>query len=110
MTNSAVPALNAWPFRVDGAAVVHDAQGHFRANDTHTVAAMVLQGLGIGRLATLAGDLLVGQGRLVPVLPEQTDRQPVPLQAVTAGTRHRLPKIKACLDYWAEWFAAAPAP
>ena len=24
--------------------------------------------------------------------------------AVTAGTRHRLPKIKACLDYWTEWF------
>jgi hypothetical protein len=24
---------------------------------------------------------------------------------VTAGSRHRLPKIKACVDYWAEWFA-----
>jgi DNA-binding transcriptional LysR family regulator len=66
---------------------------------------MVLNGLGIGRLATLVGDVLVQQGLLVPVLPNCVDPQPSPVYAVTAGTRHRLPKIKACVDYWAEWFA-----
>jgi hypothetical protein len=31
----------------------------------------------------------------------------VPVYAVTAGTRQRLPKIKACLDYWGEWFGGS---
>jgi DNA-binding transcriptional LysR family regulator len=66
---------------------------------------MVLAGLGIGRLNTWVGDALLAQGQLVKVLEEFTDPQPVPVHAVTAPTRHRLPKINACLDYWEEWFA-----
>ncbi|HEY0822456.1 MAG TPA: substrate binding domain-containing protein, partial [Ramlibacter sp.] len=104
VTNSVVAMLNEWPFRVDGEERSFAAQGQWRANDTNMAATMVLQGLGIGRLATLVGDVLVAQGLLVPVLPQFVDPRPVPVYAVTAGTRHRLPKIKACLDYWAEWF------
>ena len=104
VTNNTVPSLNDWPFLVDGTPQRFAAQGHWRANDTGMAAAMVLEGLGIGRLATLVGDALVKQELLVPVLPAQVDLQPVPVYAVTAGTRQRLPKIKACLDYWAEWF------
>lgn len=105
VTNSAVTMLNEWPFRVDGAEWSFPAQGQWRANDTNMAASMVLQGLGIGRLATLVGDTLVQQGLLVPVLAGFVDLRPVPVHAVTAGARHRLPKIKACLDYWTEWFA-----
>lgn len=104
VTNSAVPMLNQWPFRVDGQPLVLQAEGHWRTNDTNMAASMVLQGLGIGRLATLVGDELVRQKRLVPVLPGFVDVQPVPVFAVTAGARHRLPKIKAVIDYWADWF------
>jgi DNA-binding transcriptional LysR family regulator len=109
VTNSAVTMLNEWPFLVKGKAWLFPAVGRFRANDTNMAAAMVLQGLGIGRLATLVGDALVQQKLLVPVLEKFVDRRPVPVHAVTAGTRHRLPKIKACLDYWAEWFAPTQA-
>ena len=104
VTNSGVPVLNEWPFKVAGESFTFHARGRWNANDTGMAAAMVLQGLGIGRLATLVGDVLVREGRLVPVLPEFVDLRPVPVYAVTAGTRHRLPKIKACLDYWSEWF------
>lgn len=107
ITNSGVPALNEWPFTVDGAPWTRPAQGRWRANDTNMVATMVLQGLGIARLATLVGDTLEAQGLLVRVLPEFVDLKPVPVYAVTAGARQRLPKIRACLDYWAEWFARA---
>ena len=110
IANSTVPALNQWPFMVDGQATVFAATGHWRTNDTNMAATMVLQGLGIGRLATLVGDPLVRQGLLVPVLAALVDPRPVPVYAVTASQRHRLPKIKACIDYWAEWFAATPAP
>jgi DNA-binding transcriptional LysR family regulator len=96
--------LNQWPFVVKGKATVFVAEGHWRTNDTNMAAAMVLQGLGIGRLATLVGDVLVQRELLVPVLEKFIDPQPVAVYAVTPGGRHRLPKIKACIDYWAEWF------
>ncbi len=109
ITNSNVTMLNQWPFVVKGKAWVFPAEGHWRANDTNMAATMVLQGLGIGRLATLVGDALVAQGLLVPVLEKYVDLGPVPVYAVTAGGRHRLPKIKACIDYWAEWFGKTGA-
>ncbi|MBA2965680.1 MULTISPECIES: LysR family transcriptional regulator [Ramlibacter] len=110
VTNNAVPMLNQWPFQVKGKAVRFAAEGQWRTNDTNMAARLVLQGLGIGRLASLVGDELVRQGRLVPVLPALVDRQPVPMYAVTAGARHRLPKIRACIDWWAEWVAQLQQP
>lgn len=104
VTNSAVQSLNQWPFTVKGKETVFEAEGHWRANDTNMAATMVLQGLGIGRLASLVGDPLARSGLLVPVLPKYVNVNPVPVYAVTASGRHRLPKIKACIDYWAEWF------
>lgn len=104
ITNSAATHLNHWPFIVDGKPVKVMAQGHWRTNDTGLAANMVLGGLGIGRLATLVAEPLVAQSRLVAVLPGFVDLQPVPVYAVIASTRQRLPKIKACIDYWAEWF------
>ena len=109
VTNSAATQLNQWPFVVDGKPVKWLAEGHWRSNDTGLAASLVLQGLGIGRLATIAAEPLVRQGRLVPVLPAFVDHDPVPIYAVIPGARQRLPKIKACIDYWAEWFAAVPA-
>lgn len=107
IANSAATQLNHWPFIVNGSAIKRLAEGHWRSNDTGMVANMVLQGLGIGRLGTIAAEPLVQQQRLVRVLPEFVDEQPVPVYAVIASTRERLPKIKACIDYWAEWMGAA---
>ena len=109
IVNSAAPHLNHWPFIVDGVPVRLTAEGYWRANDTGLAANMVLQGLGIGRLATVAADPLVRQGRLVPVLADCIDPQPVPVYAVIASARQRLPKIKACIDFWAEWIAGGHA-
>lgn len=104
ITNSAVTQLNHWPFLSDGKRTVVVADGQLRANDTNMVASMTLEGLGIARLSTISAVPLVRQKRLVPVLADHIDPQPMPIYAVTAGARHRLPKIKACIDYWADWF------
>jgi DNA-binding transcriptional LysR family regulator len=109
ITNSHVTMLNQWPFIIKGKTGIFQAEGHWRTNDTNMAATMVLQGLGIGRLATLVGDVLVKQKLLVRVLEKFVDPGPVPVYAVTAPSRHRLPKIKACIDYWAEWFAKPTA-
>ncbi|HEY0821574.1 MAG TPA: LysR family transcriptional regulator [Rhizobacter sp.] len=105
VTNSAAANLNLWPFVIGGQAITLQARGFWRANDTAVAAAMVLTGLGIGRLSTIAAEPLVQQGLLVPVMPELVDLQVSPVYAITAGTRHRLPKIKACIDYWVAWFS-----
>jgi len=109
VTNSAATHLNHWPFVVEGSPLALAAEGFWRSNDTGLAASMVLQGLGIGRLATVAAEPLVQQQRLVPVLPEFVDPQPVPVYAVTASARQRLPKIKACIEHWADWFGRAHA-
>jgi DNA-binding transcriptional LysR family regulator len=107
IANSAATQLNHWPFIVDGKPVKLHALGHWRSNDTGMAAAMVLQGLGIGRLATVAAEPLVRQQALLPVLPAFVDVQPVPIHAVTASTRQRLPKIRACVEHWAAWIGQA---
>jgi DNA-binding transcriptional LysR family regulator len=103
ITNAAVPALNRWPLVVEGKRRFFEAEGRWRANDAHIVTTMAVQGLGIARLATLVGDALVSQGVLLPVLQQFVDPARTPLYAVTAGERHRLPKIRACVDVWVGW-------
>ena len=105
ITNTAAPHLNHWPFVVDDEAVKIPVDGYWRTNDTGITANMVLQGLGIGRLATLVAVPLVAQGLLLPVLPTYVDVQPVPLYAITASARQRLPKITACIEFWVQWIA-----
>jgi DNA-binding transcriptional LysR family regulator len=109
VANTAAPQLNHWPFVIDGEAVRLVADGFWRTNDTGLAANMVLQGLGIGRLATVAAMPLVCEGRLVPVLADFVDLQPVPIYAVTATARQRLPKIRACIEHWAAWLGRAAA-
>ncbi len=109
VTNSAATHLNHWPFVIDGSPLTLAAEGFWRSNDTGLAASMVLQGLGIGRLATVAAEPLVREQRLAPVLETFVDVQPVPVYAVTAGARQRSPRIKACIDHWAEWFRGSHA-
>jgi DNA-binding transcriptional LysR family regulator len=108
VTNSAVTMLNRWPFHVNGETQSLSVEGHWRSGNTGITTQMVLRGLGIGRLASLVGEPLVRQGLLEPVLAECVDEQPSPIYAITLSNRQRLPKIKACIDHWAQWFGRSP--
>ncbi|MCA0175878.1 MAG: LysR family transcriptional regulator [Proteobacteria bacterium] len=104
VTNSAATHLNAWPFVVDGQPLRRDVQGQWQTSETALLLDMVAQGLGIGRVMTLVAQPLLRAGRLLPVLPAYVDPQPLPLYAIVAGGRLRLPKLRACIDYWsANW-------
>jgi hypothetical protein len=46
----------------------------------------------------------------VRVLAAFEPQQDVPIYAVTASARQRLPKIRACIDYWADHIGAITAP
>ncbi len=84
--------------------------GHLRASSTSITQAMALAGLGICRLHDLIAAPLVQKRELVEVLEKFTDRQIVPVYAMMLPERHRLPKIRACVDFWAEWMGEFGRP
>jgi DNA-binding transcriptional LysR family regulator len=108
VANSAVAALNQWPFIVKGRRVVLSVEGHWRSDNSSVMTELAVQGLGIARLATVVGEPLAARGLLVPLLREFADTSEIPIHAVTLAGRHRLPKIRACIDHWAAWFAKMP--
>lgn len=107
--NSASPVLNRWPL-AQGKEQVLQVQGHTRTDNTAVVMSLAQQGAGIARLMDLLAQPLVARGELVPLLPGHFDSTRVPIYAVMLQERHRLPKIRACIDYWAEWLAGMASP
>ena len=103
--NSARPSLNQWQIAEGGAVREFAVRGHVRADTTAVVLALVQSGVGIGRIVTIAAEPLVAAGALLPVLPGLSADPPVPVHAVMLQERHRLPKVRACIDHWADWLA-----
>jgi DNA-binding transcriptional LysR family regulator len=101
--NSANTSLNHWAMGGDPADGFVTVQGHTRADNTAVILALVQHGVGIARIIDLVAQPLVRQGVLVPVLPGHFVTPPVPIYAVMLQERHRLPKMRACIDYWAQW-------
>jgi DNA-binding transcriptional LysR family regulator len=103
ITNSVIPAFNRWPFIVDGKAVQYQPRGHYRASSTGIMMRMALEGLGIVRGNTAICDPLVRSGQLVYVLNDIVESPVVPINAVMLQERHRSPKVRACIDFFAQW-------
>jgi DNA-binding transcriptional LysR family regulator len=98
--------INRWPFVIDGKSVTHIARGHYRASSTGIMMTMMLAGLGIARGNTAICEPMVASGQLVRVMQECVDYQIVPIQAVMLQERHRAPKIRACIEFFAQWLAS----
>jgi DNA-binding transcriptional LysR family regulator len=116
--NSASPVLNRWPFSDGAKGRELVVQGHTRTDNSAVILSLAQQGAGIARLMDLLAHPLVQSGALVPVLPNHFTSSRVPIYAVMLQQRQRLPKIRACIDYWAECLAgmvqaaatASPSP
>ena len=106
VTNSAAITLNDWPLAGGRATRHYTASGHTRVDNTAALVALVQCGAGIGRIVDLVARPLVASGALVPVLPGVLAPEQVPMYAVTLRERHRLPKVRACIEHWAEWLAS----
>lgn len=109
--NTAHATLNRWAWRERGKGggelVV---QGDTRTDNTAVVLALAQHGAGIARIVDLVAQPMVNSGALVPVLPAHFSTTPVPMFAVMLQERHRLPKIRACIDHWAHWMTQLDAP
>lgn len=106
VSNSASPALNEWDHSDGRNTQVYTARGWTRVDNTAALVALVQAGVGISRIVDLVARPLVRDGALVPVMSERFTSPPVPMYAVMLKERQRLPKVRACIDYWAEWMAA----
>jgi DNA-binding transcriptional LysR family regulator len=103
ITNSVIPVFNRWPFNVNGQAILLQPRGQYRASSSGIMMTMALQGLGIMRGNTAICDPLVRSGQLVYVLDGLVDSPVVPINAVMLQERHRSPKVRACIDFFAQW-------
>ncbi|WP_158268715.1 LysR family transcriptional regulator [Limnohabitans sp. Hippo3] len=96
---SHVPAMNRWQ-RLDTPQSLH-VQGDSRVDHTGLLLSMVQHGVGISRLLDVAARPLVASGQLAPVLQGCFEQDAIAIYAVMLPERHRLPKIRACVDHWA---------
>jgi len=109
IANSANAALNHWTMSTEAGARELHVKGHTRTDNTAVMLSLVLNGVGIARLADLVAQPLVQRGELVSVLPGIIEVSPVPVYAVMLQERHRLPKIRAVIDHLAMWMAQGGA-
>ena len=105
IANSASPNLNRWSRTGQPAPPDLLVPGQTRADNTALLLSLVVHGVGIARLHDLMAAPWVRSGALVPLLQEHFASPRIPIYAVMLQERHRLPKIRACIDYWAEWIA-----
>jgi DNA-binding transcriptional LysR family regulator len=106
IASSASPTLNRWTLGDPNGPADVQVKGHTRTDNTALLLSMVLHGVGIARINDLYALPLIKDGRLVPILQDHFVSPPIPIYAVMLQERHRLPKIRACIDYWAHWLSS----
>ena len=105
ITYTANPQMNRWPLAAGNKERFYQARGQVRSDNITLTLALVRQGAGIGRVMDLLAQPLIESGELIPLLEDSIDRQRVPIHALILQERHRLPKVRACIDYWVEWLS-----
>jgi DNA-binding transcriptional LysR family regulator len=102
--SSSSPALNRWQqSKRSNGANEFLVKGHTLTDNSNLLHQLVLTGIGIARLNDLYAQPLIRSGQLVPLLSTVFPSQPIPISAAMLQEKHRLPKIRACVDFWAEW-------
>lgn len=111
IASSVSPSLNQWPLASASSSArqtpasprMWQVRGHTRSDNSSATLALVLHGVGLARLADLVAKPHLASGALVPLLPEVFDPQRVPVFAIMLPGRHRLPKVRACIEWWHDW-------
>jgi DNA-binding transcriptional LysR family regulator len=106
---SANPEMNRWPLRNLGSEAAYQVRAYTSCDNMALILTLAREGVGVGRLMDLLAAPLVSNGELVPLLQDEIDSQYVPIHALMLQERHRLPKIRACIDYWAQWLGKVQA-
>lgn len=93
--------LTAWPFRTATGLQTLTAHGVATTDSAEALRDMALAGLGIIRVSAFIVARDIAEGRLVVLFEDEHVSEDVPVWAVTAPGRHRLPRIQAFVDFLA---------
>jgi DNA-binding transcriptional LysR family regulator len=97
-----------WPFHDGGKVGTIDVGSRVLVDSGEAALRLAVAGGGIARLADLIVADALREGRLEPVLAPTHVAEPIPLSAVYPHGRHRMPKVRAFLDFLVERFSGAP--
>jgi DNA-binding transcriptional LysR family regulator len=108
ISNRSQPLASRWPVAKVGSGKKNSVSADKANMQTQTdnsalLLTLTLGGLGIAQIMDVAAAPYVASGQLVQVLAGQFEAPHVAIVAVMLQERHRLPKIRACIDYWADW-------
>ena len=101
--------MNRWPLRNSGSEAAYQVRAYTSCDNMALILTLAREGVGVGRLMDLMAAPLIRSGELVSLLQDEIDSQYVPIHALMLQERHRLPKIRACIDYWAQWLGKVQA-
>jgi DNA-binding transcriptional LysR family regulator len=105
---STLASAHAWPFRAHGQTRTLEITHRVLVDNGDAALRLAIAGCGITRLGDLTTFQAVHKGLLRPVLVDSHVGDPVPLSAVYPQGRHRMPKVRAFLDFLAEHFSHVP--
>lgn len=102
------PMLSRWPYHgVDGPEYI-EISGKAQVSSSEALAALVIAGAGITRIADVVVMDAIRDGRLVPLLMDRHIVEEVPVSAVYLPGRHRAPKVRVFVEFLLERFGAEP--
>lgn len=108
LTLPGVAGQTEWPFRGPGGTRSVAVKGNITVNNAETLYELALLGLGVIRLSDLIVGPAIRSGRLVPILLDVHQPEPLPVHAVHAPSRRRPPKVDALVQFLVEKFAGVP--
>ncbi|SEM53841.1 DNA-binding transcriptional regulator, LysR family [Luteibacter sp. UNCMF331Sha3.1] len=91
----------AWEFHRRGNVVTVDTKGPLLVNDSGTMSAVCLAGVGIAQVLAVSVRDAIADGRLVELFPDWSG-ETFPLYAFYPSRRHAPPKVRAFVDFCVE--------
>ncbi|GGJ24307.1 LysR family transcriptional regulator [Neoroseomonas lacus] len=98
--------LTIWPFHDGEGLAALTVPGRLATDSAEALRDMALAGLGVIRISEFVVREDIAAGRLVSLLAAQHASEEVPVWAITAPGRHRMPRIRAFVDFLAAHAAA----
>ena len=102
------PAMTRWAFESPAGSEVIEITPALKVNNANCMLQLARDGLGIVRLNEFSAAPCMLDGTLVPVLRPFECRDEVAMMALYPQERHRLPRVRAMLDFLAESFSHSP--
>jgi DNA-binding transcriptional LysR family regulator len=96
-----------WSFSRDGAESTVRVNGPLRSNNGELLCRAAVEGLGLIRASELEVACEQRTGKLVQVLAEYEVATNAALWALYPSAKHLLPRMRALLDFLADWFREA---